>query len=590
MGKGESLFMQNNLAFCDYNKFQYASSKEYLNYLFGNLEGSIFKCNKEFIDGQEVFLSKYYQSKALCNQAYAGHKDTYVSMNSFCYSHESKKPERKVCCLKRLNALYVDIDCYKEGMRNDIVLKDLEDRVFGKELPYPTFVIDSGRGLYLIWKFKKSEDRNALPRWERVQVYLINALEHYGADSACKDAARVLRVPNSINSKSMTPVKILRFYDAEYTLYGMMKELGIDYSFVKHNKEPRKASDKQISYATILATKAGVELPDFNSRSETYKFIEKYQDIAPYIKPNNNISYFDKESPKILIKGYLQDLRTLFSMRNKADCKREVALFLCRYWNYELYRDDELALKETLALNASFAFPLSEKYVRQNTISAVKRIDSGKKYNYKKQTLIDILDITKEEMKNLRHLTVRTFEEEKELKKKRNHNSYVMRLIRSGETTKAMKIDERLSDIQKLISEGFSASEIMDRLDISKATYYRMLAKLKAVEEPVQEEYVQQTLDLEVPEKDKIVPIREDIEVKKSAPNILKVMVNALEMLISRFVSFFKLPIWKRALALHGVVGYIYNPIGTERIIDYDVYINPGGYERMDDSKGHDTA
>ena len=586
-----------NLAYSgqNLNQFQYASAREYLQFMFRSLDGNIFRCHKKYENGEEKFISEYFQAKPLSYQTYAGMKDTYVSMNSFCYSKESKKPERKVCCLKRLNALYVDIDCYKEGMRNDIVLKDLEDRIFGKELPYPTFVINSGRGLYLIWKFKKSEDRNALPRWERTQVYLINALAHYGADAACKDAARVLRVPNTLNSKSNTEVSIMRYYGNEYTLYGMMKELELDYSFVKHSKEPKKATDKQIAYATVLASKAGVELPDFNSRAATYKFIDKYQDVAPYVKPNNNISYFDKESPKILIKGYLSDLHTLFSMRNKADCKREIALFLCRYWNYELYHDDDLALKETLSLNASFAYPLPEAYVKQNTKSAVKRIDSGLRYNYKKKTLIEILDITKDEMANLHHLKMHTEEEKREIKKKRNHNSYVMRLIKNGKITKSMEIENRLTEIRDLISSGLSASEIMNRLDISKATYYRMVSKLKSEEselhsEKKNETYIQEELELVIDdESSSDISTNSDKAIKKTE-NTLRLVLNWVKSLVCGLVSFFNLPFWKRALALHGDRGNICILNIGKRNIDYGIYIHPGGYERMDDCKGHDSA
>ncbi|MBP3197326.1 MAG: replication protein [Butyrivibrio sp.] len=577
-----------NLAIAEQDQVQYTTSRDYLQYLFRSTEGYIFRCQKEIVNGAESFVSKYYQAKPLSYQKYAGIRDTYVSMNTFFYSKESKKPERKVRCLKRLNALYVDIDCYKEGMRNDVVLRDLEERVFGDELPYPTFVIDSGRGLYLIWKFKKSEDRNALPRWERTQAYLINALERYGADAACKDAARVLRVPNTINSKSNTEVSVMRYYGYEYTLYGIMKELEIDYSFVKHPKSQRKASDKQKAYAEILASKAGVELPDFESRSATYKFIEKYQDVAPYRKPSYNISYFDKESPKILLKGYISDLHTLFSLRNRPDCKREIALFLCRYWNYELYRDDEQALEETLALNASFAYPFPEKYVEYNTKSAVGRIAGGLRYNYKKQTLIDLLEITREEMANLKYLKMRTKDEEREEKKKRNHNSYVMRLIKNGKITKSMEIGDRVSEIRGLLEDGLSASAIIDKLGISRATYYRMLSKINESElrnKTMAES--QEEMDVNTYKND-AVDDKTSINVADSKRNLI---FSWLKVSLLCTVSFFKPAFWGRALALLGGEDceiYYFNHLtgdSGQRVIH-----SLDGYDQIDDCEEHDTA
>ena len=64
--------------------FQYASSREYLQFMFRSLDGNIFRCQKKFINGEEKFISEYFQAKPLSYQTYARMKDTYVSMNSFC--------------------------------------------------------------------------------------------------------------------------------------------------------------------------------------------------------------------------------------------------------------------------------------------------------------------------------------------------------------------------------------------------------------------------------------------------------------------------------------------------------------------------
>ena len=567
------LFGETNLA--------YASAAEYIGYLNSSSEGFLFRCQKKKAHGEEIFLSEYYRRDQLLGQYFADKEDTYVSLNSFHNSKESHKPERKVSCVKRLNALYVDIDCYKEGMRNDVVLKDLEERVFGSEIPYPTFVIDSGRGLYLIWKFRKSEDKNALPRWTRTQDYLINAFERYGADSACRDAARVFRVPNTINTKSGTRVKILRYYEKEYSLYQIMKELEIDYSFVKQQKKNRPASERQIKCATYIASVAGVELPDFSSRSDTYKFIEKHQELVDSKSKNGNITYFRAYSPKQLLKGYLEDLHTLFSMRKKPDCKREIALFLCRYWNNELYGDDEKALSETIKLNDSFAYPFNERYVIKNTESAPKRVAKGDKYSYKKKTLIELLEISSEEMKNLRYLCVRSEEEKREIKKKSNHDSYVMRLIKNGDTTKASKIADRLSAMREYIEQGFSVEEIMEKLCISQATYYRMLKKLDNSEVITSYKTVKENSD----EKADTVSSCEEIQEEPLCENSAK---EAARFLCDRIFSFFKTSFWKRALALSLMfINLLISILFMADIMGFDCY---DGYEKLDDPGGDDSA
>ena len=573
----------NGVLFGEETNLLYASAVEYLGYLNSSSEGFIFKCQKQYHHGEEIFLSDYYRKDQLLGQSFAGKRDTYVSLNTFHFSKDTHKPERRVNCVKRLNALYVDIDCYKEGMRNDVVLKDLEERVFGSELPYPTFVIDSGRGLYLIWKFSKSEDKNALPRWTRVQDYLISALSRYGADSACRDAARVFRVPNTINSKSGTRVTILRYYEKEYTLYQIMKELEIDYSFVKQQKKNRSASERQVRCATYIASKTGAKLPDFSSRSDTYKFIEKYQALVD-TKENSNITYFRTTSPKQLLKGYLEDLHSLFSMRNKPDCKREIALFLCRLWNNELYGDDERALSETLSLNESFSYPFKERYVVKTTESAPKKIAKGEKYSYKKKTLVELLEITAEEMKNLRYLVVRSDEEKKEIRKKINHESYVMRLIKNGDTTKASKIADRISAMKEYIGQGMVAEEIMERLSISKATYYRML---KLIENNEVNDSSNKTKDEP--------SISEYTTTERSAS---KVQVNKddsfgasfiykMNFIVNRLFSFFKTLFWKRALALQPTLINLLNIL----MFCIGLHESPSTVdESMDDSGGHDTS
>lgn len=58
---------------------------------------------------------------------------------------------------------------------------DLEENHFNKTIPRPTFIVDSGRGLYLEWKINAVPSM-ALPLWKAVQEYLYRVLKPYGAD------------------------------------------------------------------------------------------------------------------------------------------------------------------------------------------------------------------------------------------------------------------------------------------------------------------------------------------------------------------------------------------------------------------------
>jgi hypothetical protein len=68
-------------------------------------------------------------------------------------------------------------------------------------IPPPSFAMDSGRGLYLIWLHDRLPPA-ALKRWDHVQGRIQKCLDPFGADPAAKDAARVLRLPGSTNSKA----------------------------------------------------------------------------------------------------------------------------------------------------------------------------------------------------------------------------------------------------------------------------------------------------------------------------------------------------------------------------------------------------
>ncbi|WP_199770402.1 helix-turn-helix domain-containing protein [Aeromonas sp. ASNIH3] len=63
-------------------------------------------------------------------------------------------------------------------------------------------LIFSGRGLQAKWLLDRPVPRQALPRWNACQKYLIDRLMPVGADVAAKDASRVLRVIETVNTKS----------------------------------------------------------------------------------------------------------------------------------------------------------------------------------------------------------------------------------------------------------------------------------------------------------------------------------------------------------------------------------------------------
>ena len=467
----------------------FRSAADYLNYMFGGIEGISYRASIN-----PSYFQSYFRTSGLVKARYEGTYNTYVSMNTF-YRDKGLDLQtgRDVKHLKRLTSLYVDIDCYKIGLSKEQVLLALQDEYIQHKIPVPTFIIDSGRGIYLIWKLK-DEDRNAMPKWAAVQGYLTETLKELGADYACTDGARILRVPFSINSKSRSMVQIKEFNDVSYTLYEIGREFDIPFKATSRKAAKKKskypynhATEKQRKYVKDIAMRLGLtesDFPDFTNFHETDNWIKLHKDIdspskGHCYKKGNTYSLAEFKSIRSVFKGYCDDIRKLFSIRKGENCKREIALFLYRYFLREMKHDSEYALKETLAFNADLSCPFDESYVRTVTESADKRIAKGIPYAYKKSTIIKILEITKDELKELPYLSTEV-KDRAERKKESNRRYYKKRLEEKGKGEKKDSIKCRRESIAAMKKEGKTAKEIQEALCISRATYQRDIAAMSA--------------------------------------------------------------------------------------------------------------
>ena len=350
-------------------------------------------------------------------------ENIYITLNTFY------KPCRRLENIKELNTLFIDLDYYKTGKTRNQVLMDLEKNYFNQSIPIPNYVIDSGRGRYLIW-IKNAEPSKALPLWKAVQEYLYNQLKCFGADRQALDATRILRVPGSINSKSKTVVNILDEYEYIYDLREIQNEF----------------------------------LPE----------------LRPYEKKKgrpSKINYIYRE--RSLYYGRIQDIIKLCELR-EYDLKghRELILFLYRYYICSFTEDIEKALNDVLELNSMFRQALSEREVIRATRSAERcYLDKNKQYKYRNETLIELLEITKEEQ---RYMTIVISKEEyKRRKRIRNKNSYdgekakkiyQEKLKSQGKLSEKEKISQRREKILDLLDKGHTQKEIYTLMKISKRT------------------------------------------------------------------------------------------------------------------------
>lgn len=385
---------------------------EYIDKVHGDSKGWITRsCIDE--NGYSQWHYKYLELK----ETDLTGKNIYITLNTFY------KPCRRLECIKELNFLYIDLDYYKTKYTKEQVIMNLEENYFNKIIPATNYILDSGRGLALLWNINKVPSQ-ALPLWKAIQEYLYHQLKEFGADRQALDATRILRVPGSINSKSKTVVSIIDEYDYIYDLREIQKE----YLPELKPKEKKKGRPKKINYV-------------YRERS---LYFARIQDIIK-----------------------LCELRE-YDLRGH----REIILFLYRYYLCGFTEDVQKALEDVLELNSMFRYPLKENEVIRATMSAEKcYLDKNKEYKYKNDTLIELLEITEYEETYMS--TIISKNEYKRRHREREKNRYLEKLKADGKIKEKDKLLQRRIKIKDLLAEGLEQKDICLRLNISKRTYIR---------------------------------------------------------------------------------------------------------------------
>ena len=139
--------------------------------------------------------------------------DTYISQGTF------RSGKRWVTNLGRICLHFVDLDTYRvpglAGKSPEQLTRMLLRFCADEGLPEPTIIMSSGRGMYVKWVSAGVLPQDVLPRWNEVQDTLVAAFASFGADAAAKDAARLMRLVESVNSKSRDVAYVTHFATGE---------------------------------------------------------------------------------------------------------------------------------------------------------------------------------------------------------------------------------------------------------------------------------------------------------------------------------------------------------------------------------------
>lgn len=411
----------------------------------------------------EDFIQYHYKASVL--KQHIGKALTISGTNIYITPNSFYKPYRKIENIRKLNALYIDIDYYKIESMKELSFKEVTDILerdyFKDKIPVPNFIINTGRGMALYWLIEPVPYK-ALPLWNVMQKHFLDKLMDLGADAKSIDSARLMRLSGSTNQKSMRIVEIY---------------VNDDIGFYKLRDLQEEFLPKLTPYVKNPCKRVKGKIP----------------------KVVNLFNLYNLHHSRLCDLVKLQEIREGYC-RNKngelmVDSQREFMCFLYRYWCCCYLRDTEKALKDTLHFNNNFKVPLSKKEVEKVTVSAEKAYEKWLKdspngvyknggYNYRNRALIDKLSITLEEMKDLK-----TIIDKDEVKRRNNEKTKEAQKIsyrnEEGITKRQMEKQRRIESIMKLKEMGHNQKAIAFKLKITQQAVSKIFKELRRVTENV---------------------------------------------------------------------------------------------------------
>lgn len=394
-----------------------------------------------------------------------------TSRDSWMSQAEFFKPNRRVVNLWRLGLLFVDLDTYNvSGLASQSVDDLVRALLFYCDelnIPAPSIVVFSGRGLQAKWLLDTPLPRAALPRWNACQRVLVDRLQHLGADSKAKDASRVLRLVQTTNSKNGEICRIVHVtekddqpiqYHFDYlceVLLPFTREQIAQMRITRaEEKAVRQASYEERKLQVVEGTKrAG--LKGFSGRQLAWHRLEDLRRLAGLrdgYKVGERMHHLFWQLNFLLLSGATNQNQ----MWHEAAA---IARGIDPHWGY---RTDEL----------------STLYQKAKEYEAGQRVEfNGKKYpplyTPRNSTLINQFEITDDEQRELRTII------STDIAKERHAERDTVRRRKAGAIERAEYLNKamtRKEQAQKLREKGLTLRAIAHEMGVSLRTVSNYMA------------------------------------------------------------------------------------------------------------------
>lgn len=350
-------------------------------------------------------------------EIYNGTEDCYFTVNSFW---NTKKQSTDV---RHLNCFVLDFDYYNIHKYKHYMPAEFYEIILKKKLLFqPTAVVDSGRGIYVLYAFQHCSYHMS-ELYKSITKAFLKKYHRFGLDPKAMNITQVIRIPGTFNTRAFRDVEVLEYNDTCYQIQDFISLLPYKLEDVKDYRRSRM--------------KNRCQLP-----------------INKNPKKQKRFQYF------------LEDLKKLIQMRNHAkyyEGYREYLIYILQEWAFWSGYSTEESIEMALKVNQLFHDPLSESEVRYRCKP------SGGRAKTSIETIMRKLDITHNEFQHLQLLKPRWMKKQSYARRKRKH-----KLLNMTEKQYAV-LERRISVCELKYDKHLQNSQIADALGIDKSTVTRDL-------------------------------------------------------------------------------------------------------------------
>ena len=383
-------------------------------------------------------------------------RDTWISQASFF------KKNRRVVNLKSVGLSFLDIDCYRlswaKGLPPEVMAKHFVAFCEHEGVPAPSLIVFSGRGLQPKWLFEEALPQAALPRWNAVQKTLLGKLERYGADPMARDASRVLRLVETINTKSGAYCHIVHQtsgLDGLPIRYDFDAFADLILPFTREEIRQRRA---ELAEKALERVQRALERPECILTTDSLNW-GRLLDLRQLVAMRGGIP----EGMRMMMLAYQMNFLALSRQVEPSTFfleAKQVANAIDPTWGFHNTDLSAIIGKFKEALAGKTVFFAGREY--------------SPLYTPTNETLIDLFQITDDEQRQLKTIISSTIKLERKLetqKTKRRQEGMMARADYEG------RADARYERAMELRSQGLSIRKIALEMGISKSRVQQYLSQ-----------------------------------------------------------------------------------------------------------------